>query len=90
MSYVRIRKEDWSVIARMLRARYAGAEIARTLGKDPSAVNRHIKAANSHAQCTGVSPEPRFSAVPHEGMGRNRAELEIPRSPATCHRGLVK
>ncbi len=31
------------VIARMLRAGYAGAEIARTLGKDPSAVSRHIK-----------------------------------------------
>ena len=43
MSYTHIRKEDWSVIARMLRAGYAGAEIARTLGKDPSAVNRHIK-----------------------------------------------
>lgn len=43
MTYTRIRKEDWSVIARMLRAGYAGAEIARTLGKDPSAVNRHIK-----------------------------------------------
>ena len=42
MTYTRIRKEDWSVIARMLRAGYAGAEIARTLGKDPSAVNRHI------------------------------------------------
>jgi IS30 family transposase len=27
----------------MLRAGYTGAEIARTLGKDPSAVNRHIK-----------------------------------------------
>lgn len=44
MSYTRIGKEDWAVIARMLRAGYAGAEIARTLGKDPSAVNRHIKA----------------------------------------------
>ncbi len=43
MSYARIGKEDWSVVARMLRAGYAGAEIARTLGKDPSAVNRHIK-----------------------------------------------
>lgn len=43
MSYTRIGKEDWSVIARMLRAGYAGAEIARTLGKDPSAMNRHIK-----------------------------------------------
>lgn len=43
MSYTRIGKEDWTVIARMLRAGYAGAEIARTLGKDPSAVNRHIK-----------------------------------------------
>lgn len=27
----------------MVRAGYAGADIARTLGKDPSAVNRHIK-----------------------------------------------
>jgi len=43
MSYTRIGKEDWSVIARMLRAGYAGAEIARTLGKDPSAMNRHVK-----------------------------------------------
>lgn len=43
MSYTRIGKEDWPVIARMLRAGYAGAEIARTLGKDPSAVNRHVK-----------------------------------------------
>ena len=43
MSYTRIGKEDWSVVARMLRVGYAGAEIARTLGKDPSAVNRHIK-----------------------------------------------
>jgi len=42
MSHTHIRKEDWSVIARMLRAGYAGADIARTLGKDPSAVNRHI------------------------------------------------
>jgi hypothetical protein len=43
MSYTRIGKEDWSVIARMLRAGYAGAGIVRILGKDPSAVNRHIK-----------------------------------------------
>ncbi|MCL4405058.1 IS30 family transposase [Patescibacteria group bacterium] len=43
MSYTRIGKEDWTVIARMLRAGYAGTEIARTLGKDPSAVNRHVK-----------------------------------------------
>jgi IS30 family transposase len=43
MTYTRIGKEDWSVIARMLRAGYAGAEIARALGKDPSAMNRHIK-----------------------------------------------
>ncbi|MBI5794208.1 IS30 family transposase [Candidatus Uhrbacteria bacterium] len=42
MSYTRIGREDWAVIARMLRAGYAGAEIARALGKDPSAVNRHI------------------------------------------------
>ena len=43
MPYTRIGREDWSVIAHMLRARYTGVEIARTLGKDPSAMNRHIK-----------------------------------------------
>lgn len=42
MSHTHIRKEDWPVIARMLRAGYAGAEIARTIGKDPSPVNRRI------------------------------------------------
>jgi IS30 family transposase len=44
MSYTRIGREDWTVIARMLRAGYTGADIARTLGKNPSAVNRHVKA----------------------------------------------
>lgn len=43
MAHTHLGPEDWPVIARMLRAGYAGAEIARTLGKDPSAVNRHIK-----------------------------------------------
>ena len=38
MTHTHIKKEDWSVIARMLRAGYTGVEIARTLGKDPSAV----------------------------------------------------
>lgn len=42
MSHTHIRPDDWPVIARMLRAGYAGTEIARTLGKDPSSVNRHI------------------------------------------------
>jgi IS30 family transposase len=42
MSHTHLAPSDWFVIARMLRAGYAGAEIARTLGKDPSAVNRHI------------------------------------------------
>lgn len=42
MSHKHIGPEDWPVIARMLRARYSGSEIARTIGKDPSAVNRHV------------------------------------------------
>lgn len=42
MSHTHIGPEDWPVIARMLRAGYPGAEIARTIGKDPSAVNRHV------------------------------------------------
>jgi IS30 family transposase len=44
MSHKHIGPEDWPVIARMLRAGYSGSEIARTINKDPSAVNRHIRA----------------------------------------------
>ncbi|HMO78164.1 MAG TPA: IS30 family transposase [Candidatus Paceibacterota bacterium] len=43
MAHKHIGPEDWPVIARMLKANFTGSEIARTLGKDPSAVNRHIK-----------------------------------------------
>lgn len=42
MSHTHIGPGDWPVIARLLRAGYAGAEIARTLGKDPSSLNRHV------------------------------------------------
>ncbi|MDP2665130.1 MAG: IS30 family transposase [bacterium] len=42
MSHTQLGPSDWPVISRMLRAGYTGAEIARTLGKDPSSVNRHI------------------------------------------------
>lgn len=42
MSHTHIGPEDWPVIARMLRAGYSGSEIARTIGKDPSTVNRHV------------------------------------------------
>ena len=44
MAHKHIGPEDWPVIARMLRAGYSGSEIARTINKDPSAVNRHVKA----------------------------------------------
>lgn len=44
MAHTQIGPSDWPVIARMLRAGYSGVEIARTLNKDPSAVNRHIAA----------------------------------------------
>jgi IS30 family transposase len=43
MAHKHIGPEDWPVIARMLRSGFTGSEIARTLSKDPSAVNRHIK-----------------------------------------------
>ncbi len=43
MAHKHIGPEDWPVIARMLKAGFSGSEIARTLGKDPSAVNRHVK-----------------------------------------------
>jgi IS30 family transposase len=43
MAHKHIGSEDWPVIARMLKAGFTGSEIARTIGKDPSAVNRHIK-----------------------------------------------
>jgi transposase, IS30 family len=43
MAHKHIGPDDWPGIARMLRAGFSGSEIARTLSKDPSAVNRHIK-----------------------------------------------
>jgi IS30 family transposase len=43
MAHKHIGPEDWPVIARMLKAGFSGSEMARTLGKDASAVNRHIK-----------------------------------------------
>ena len=42
MSHTHIGKEDWPCIGSMLRAGHSGSEIARTLGKDASSVNRHI------------------------------------------------
>jgi IS30 family transposase len=44
MSHTHIGKEDWSVIARMLRAGYSMRAIAETIGKDHSAVSRHVRA----------------------------------------------
>jgi IS30 family transposase len=43
MSHTHIGKEEWSCIARMLRAGHSFSEIARTLGKHPSAVSRHVR-----------------------------------------------
>jgi IS30 family transposase len=43
MAHKHIGPEDWPVIARMLKAGFTGSEIARTIGKDPGAVNRHVK-----------------------------------------------
>lgn len=42
MSHTQLGPSDWPVIARMLHSGYTGAEIAHTLGKNPSSVNRHI------------------------------------------------
>jgi IS30 family transposase len=42
MTHKHIGVEDWQVIALMLNAGFIGSEIARTIGKDTSAVNRHI------------------------------------------------
>lgn len=43
MSHKHIDKEDCSCIARMLRVKHSFREIARVIGKDKSAVGRHIK-----------------------------------------------
>jgi len=43
MAHTHIGPAEWPVIARLLRAGYSGVEIARVIGKDPSAVNRHVK-----------------------------------------------
>jgi transposase, IS30 family len=43
MSHKHIDKEEWVCIAHMLRASHSFKEIARVIGKDKSAVGRHIK-----------------------------------------------
>ncbi len=43
MAHTHIGKEDWSCIARMLRAGHSLSEIARTIGKDKSSLGRHVK-----------------------------------------------
>lgn len=42
MSHTHIGKDDWSCIARMLRAGHLLSEIARTIGKDSSSLGRHV------------------------------------------------
>ena len=43
MAYTHIGKDDWSCIARMLRAGHSLSEIARTIGKNKSSLGRHVK-----------------------------------------------
>jgi len=43
MPYTHIGNEDYSCIARMLKAGYSYAEIARTINKNTSSVSRHVK-----------------------------------------------
>ncbi len=43
MSHTHTGKEDWSCISRMLRAGHSFSEIARTLGKHPSTLSRHVR-----------------------------------------------
>ncbi|OHA43996.1 MAG: hypothetical protein A3G59_03320 [Candidatus Taylorbacteria bacterium RIFCSPLOWO2_12_FULL_47_20] len=43
MSHTHIGQEDWPCIGRMLRVGHPFKEIARTIGKDPSAAGRHVK-----------------------------------------------
>lgn len=43
MSHTHIGKEDYSCIARMLRAGHSYSEIGRTIGKHKSAVSRHVR-----------------------------------------------
>lgn len=42
MSHTHITKEDWLCISRMLRADFGLSDIARTIGKHPSALSRHV------------------------------------------------
>lgn len=42
MAHTQIGPVEWPVIARMLRAEYGIREIARTLGKDPGSISRHV------------------------------------------------
>ncbi|MEK7642997.1 MAG: IS30 family transposase [Patescibacteria group bacterium] len=50
MSHTHIGQDDWSCIARMLRAGHSFKEIARTIGKDASSVSRHIREFGGRAE----------------------------------------
>lgn len=43
MAHTHIGPEDWSVIARLLRAGYSYSEIADTIGKNVGSVSRHVR-----------------------------------------------
>lgn len=42
VTHTHITKEDWLCIVRMLRADFSLSDIARTIGKHPSALSRHV------------------------------------------------
>lgn len=44
MAHKQIGPEDWSVIARLLKAGYSFSEIADTIGKNVGSVSRHVRA----------------------------------------------
>ena len=81
MSHTHLNKEDWSCIARMLRSGHSYKEIARTLGKDPSALGRHI---NKYGGRSG------YDALADKGVKiRVSGTLFRPPWQSYCHLSLL-
>jgi IS30 family transposase len=72
MPYTHIGNEDYSCIARMLRAGYSYAEIARTINKDTSSVSRHVRKNGGRDQydVREVKRKKRYTRI--EAMGTTR------------------
>lgn len=72
MPYTHIGNEDYSCIARMLRAGYSYAEIGRTIHKNIGSISRHVRSngGREHYDTREVKRKKRYTRI--EAMDTTR------------------